>query len=94
MEQGYLQGGGRGELPRSGFVQRYGSTAEDGISYTEKEYDYAVDQGVPVLGFVIARTDPLSRVVSAFPNPSLVELSEAVSGEARLMIVWGVVALL
>ena len=24
-----------------------------GVSYTEKEYDYAVERGVPVLGFVI-----------------------------------------
>ena len=36
-------------------AHRYGSTiSEEGnISYTEKEYDYAVDQGVPTLGFVI-----------------------------------------
>lgn len=33
-------------------AHRYGSVV-DGISYTEKEYDYAVQQGVPVLGFVI-----------------------------------------
>ena len=33
-------------------AHRYGSMAED-ISYTEKEYDYAVAQGVPILGFVI-----------------------------------------
>jgi hypothetical protein len=31
---------------------RYGSVAPDGISYTEKEYDYAVSTGKPVLGFV------------------------------------------
>lgn len=28
---------------------RYGSIAEDGLSYTEKEYDYAVKEGIPVL---------------------------------------------
>jgi Domain of unknown function (DUF4062) len=33
-------------------AHRYGSTV-DGISFTEKEYDYAVSQGVPVLGFII-----------------------------------------
>src|SRR3954464_8254349 len=32
---------------------RYGSTAPDGFSYTEKEYDYACGIGMPVLGFVI-----------------------------------------
>lgn len=33
---------------------RYGSMTEEGISYTEKEYDYAVELGLPVMGFVIA----------------------------------------
>jgi hypothetical protein len=31
---------------------RYGSLSSDGMSYTEKEYDYAVDKGIPVLGFI------------------------------------------
>jgi Domain of unknown function (DUF4062) len=30
----------------------YGSTDEDGISYTEREYDYAVSQEKPVVAFV------------------------------------------
>ena len=38
-------------------AQRYGSTV-DGISYTEKEYDYAVQQGVPALGFIINDSAP------------------------------------
>lgn len=33
-------------------AHKYGSMV-DGVSYTEKEYDYAVLKGVPVLGFVI-----------------------------------------
>jgi hypothetical protein len=37
---------------------RYGSTTAEGVSYTEKEYDYAVEAGLPVLGFVHA--DPES----------------------------------
>jgi hypothetical protein len=32
---------------------RYGSIAEDGTSFTEKEYRYAVDSGKTVIGFVI-----------------------------------------
>jgi len=32
---------------------RYGSETPEGISYTEKEYDYAKACGVPTLGFVI-----------------------------------------
>lgn len=30
----------------------YGTLAEDGISYTEKEYDYAISQKIPVLIFI------------------------------------------
>lgn len=31
---------------------RYGSIADDGMSYTEKEFDYATKQGIPILAFV------------------------------------------
>jgi hypothetical protein len=31
---------------------RYGSLGPEGLSYTEMEYDYAVETGIPVLGFV------------------------------------------
>jgi hypothetical protein len=31
---------------------RYGSTTEEGLSYTEKEFDYAVTCGIPVLAFL------------------------------------------
>ncbi|ACN17500.1 conserved hypothetical protein [Desulforapulum autotrophicum HRM2] len=34
-------------------AHRYGSTTEEGISYTEKEYDYAASKRIPILGFVI-----------------------------------------
>ncbi|NMG30369.1 DUF4062 domain-containing protein [Aromatoleum evansii] len=34
-------------------AHRYGSVTPEGLSFTEKEYDYAVGKGVPVLGFVI-----------------------------------------
>ena len=32
--------------------QRYGTTADDGVSYTEKEYDYAVGRGLKVIALV------------------------------------------
>ena len=38
---------------------RYGSTTEEGVSYTEKEYDYAVQIGIPVMGFVPSETDDI-----------------------------------
>lgn len=34
-------------------AHRLGSLTADGISYTRKEYEYARDLGVPILGFVI-----------------------------------------
>ena len=38
---------------------RYGSIASDGISYTEKEFDYAVSKGVPVLAFIHSSPESL-----------------------------------
>ena len=37
---------------------RYGSETDEGVSYTEKEYDYAKECGVPTLGFVIDNKAP------------------------------------
>lgn len=31
---------------------RYGSTTAEGVSYTEKEYDYAIERNIPIMGFV------------------------------------------
>ncbi len=36
---------------------RYGSVTEEGVSYTEKEYDYAVERGIKVVAFVHADPD-------------------------------------
>lgn len=40
---------------------RYGSMSADGISFTEMEYDYAVEKNIPVLGFVHADPDSIPR---------------------------------
>lgn len=39
-------------------AHRYGSVTSEGISYTEKEYDYAAELGVPILGFVLSDSAP------------------------------------
>lgn len=39
-------------------AHRYGSVDGSGISYTEKEYDYATKKGIPILGFVIDDSAP------------------------------------
>lgn len=38
---------------------RYGSITEEGISYTEKEYDFAVERGIPLMGFVPSDLDAI-----------------------------------
>lgn len=40
---------------------RYGSMSAEGISYTEQEYDYAIAQGIPVMGFVPAHPDAIPQ---------------------------------
>src|SRR5215212_5957087 len=34
---------------------RYGSTTSEGISYTEKEYDYAINKGIKVIALLHER---------------------------------------
>jgi hypothetical protein len=38
---------------------RYGSTGDDGLSYTEKEYDYAVSKGIKVIAVLRENPDDL-----------------------------------
>jgi hypothetical protein len=40
---------------------KYGATADDGLSYTEKEYDYAREIKKPVLGFVHGNRGSIPR---------------------------------
>jgi hypothetical protein len=39
---------------------RYGSTMPDGVSYTEKEYDYAIERGIKVLAFLHEKPNDIS----------------------------------
>ncbi|BFN31072.1 DUF4062 domain-containing protein [Vibrio harveyi] len=43
---------------------RYGSTAEDGLSYTEKEFDYAVSKGLKVIALLHKEPEQLPRAKS------------------------------
>jgi len=40
---------------------RYGSTADDGFSYTEKEFDYAVSKGIKVIALLHKTPEELPR---------------------------------
>lgn len=39
---------------------RYGSTTEEGISYTEKEYDYAISRGLKVIALIHENPDEIA----------------------------------
>jgi hypothetical protein len=39
---------------------KYGSLSEDGISYTEKEYDYAIEKKIKVIAFIHENPDEIS----------------------------------
>ena len=38
---------------------KYGTSDSDGVGFTEKEYDYAISKGIPVMSFVIKDTGKL-----------------------------------
>jgi hypothetical protein len=38
---------------------RYGSVSDEGLGFTEKEYDYAVAQGKPVMAFIHGKPDDI-----------------------------------
>lgn len=40
---------------------KYGSVADDGLSYTEKEFDYAVSKGIKVIALIHHQPDSLPR---------------------------------
>jgi hypothetical protein len=58
-------------------AHRYGTVGPDGISFTEKEYAYAVSQGVPVLGFVIQNDVPWPPQNMESKNSSKLEMFKA-----------------
>jgi hypothetical protein len=69
---------------------RYGSVDETGVSYTEKEYDYAVGKGITVLAFIHNDIDKLpSAKVDTDSNTKqrLVSFKDRVS-KNRLVSYW------
>lgn len=70
-------------------AHRYGSVTSDGIGYTEKEFDYAISKGVPVLGFVIDDTAPWPKSKheeDVKGQKKLVEFKKKIKG--RLIQFW------
>jgi hypothetical protein len=69
---------------------RYGSTADDGLSYTEKEFDYAVSKGIKVIALLHKSPDDLPRSKSETEEVNYQKLQtfrEKVS-DGRLVRFW------
>lgn len=69
---------------------RYGSVDETGVSYTEKEYDYAAGKGITVLAFIHNDIDRLPAATvdtDAHTRQRLASFKERVS-QKRLVSFW------
>lgn len=69
---------------------RYGSTAEDGLSYTEKEFDYAVSKGIKVIALLHGSPDTLPRTKSELSEELFQKLEKfrAKVSKGRLVRFW------
>jgi len=68
---------------------RYGSVTPEGISYTEKEFNYAISTGVPILGFVIDDAAPWPKAKVEDDNKKAKKLHSFKSKiKARLIQFW------
>ncbi|WP_172590138.1 DUF4062 domain-containing protein [Shewanella xiamenensis] len=69
---------------------RYGSTADDGLSYTEKEFDYAVSKGIKVIALLHKYPDELPRAKSENDERNYKKLQEFRNkvGDGRLIRFW------
>jgi hypothetical protein len=69
---------------------RYGSTADDGLSYTEKEFDYAVSKGIKVIALLHKSPDDLPRSKSEVEEGSYQKLQtfRTKVSDGRLVRFW------
>ena len=68
---------------------RYGSETNNGLSYTEQEYDYAIEKEIPILAFVSA--DPENKPVKFLENETQREKYEVFKNRAmenRIVKYW------
>lgn len=70
---------------------RYGSLDENGVSYTEREYDYAISKGLKVIALLHSTPDSIERGKTD-KNEDLFKkflaFREKVSGNKRLVSYW------
>lgn len=55
---------------------RYGSLSNEGISYTEKEYDYAITQNIPTLAFIHADPESIAFKYSELDPDKIEKLNK------------------
>ena len=69
---------------------RYGSTNQEGLGYTEKEYDYAVHKRKPVLAFLHENPDELPRHNTETKNVAWKKLQKfrAKLEENHTLVMW------
>jgi len=69
---------------------RYGSVTAEGISYTEKEYDYAVSKGLKVIALIHGAPDSLSVAKSDVAKDKIEKLTafKAKVSSGRLVKFW------
>ena len=68
--------------------ERYGSTMADGISYTEKEYDYAVSRGLKVIALLRENPDGTSTGEETPPLRDRLEKFKTKVSANRLVKPW------
>lgn len=69
---------------------RYGTTTPEGVSYTEKEYDYAIEKGVKVIALLHEKPEAIP-VAKSETNPKLIERLNAFRNKVsqnRLVRYW------
>lgn len=70
-------------------AHRYGSLTSEEISYTEKEFNYALTKGVPILGFIIDDATPWPSTKSESDSKKRKRLTEFKSKiKTRLVQFW------
>jgi len=68
-------------------AHRYGSVDDDGISFTEKEYRYALEKNIPIMAFIIdekASTNGTKQEKDTTKLNGLLKFKEAIKSNGRM----------
>lgn len=68
-------------------AHRYGSVDDDGVSFTEKEYKYALEKNIPIMAFIIdekAPTNGTKQEKNATKLNGLLKFKETIKSNGRM----------